>query len=116
MSKSAKPGPTKDVAVFPDGTTFRCLGEHFIAAIIPLPEMSEILVMPDGSRAACPLGRDANKPIVWGKVLATGPKVHTLKPGDVVLIHPMNTNTRKIAGISYYIPREKAAYCVVDAE
>lgn len=113
MSKVAKPGKTKDHAVLPSGTLFKPLGEHFLAAIIPLPKASQVIhVSNDG--AAFPLGRQSNKPIQWGKVLAVGDKVHTLKPGDVVLLHPLNLNPRVVEDVEYYLPREAAAYCVVD--
>jgi len=115
MSKVAKTGTHNGEAAFPDGTRFRPLGNHFLAAVIPLPGYEGVLAMPESAKSS-PLGKDVNKPIVWGKVLAVGPKVRTLKPGDVVLIHPLNTNERKIAGVSYYIPQEKAVYCVVDGE
>lgn len=113
MSQVAKPAQWKGAAVFPDGRQFRPIGEHFLAAIIPLPGPKSILEMPDSAKLF-PLGKDANKPIVWGKVIAVGPKCNTLQPGDIVLIHPLNTNERKIGGVSYYIPREKAVYCTVD--
>lgn len=115
MSKIAKTAQWKGAAILPDGRQFRPLGEHFLAAIIPLPGENTVLEIPDGAKLF-PLGRDANKPIVWGKVIAIGPKVVNLKPGDVVFIHPMNTNKRVLCGVSYYIPREKAVYCTVDGE
>lgn len=113
--KVAKQGKERDIAVLPSGKRFRALGEHIFCLAIPLPSESSILVMPDKHRA--PFGSHATgHPTAYGKVLAVGPKVKSVDPGDFVLIHPLNVNKNKIEEIEYYVPRTAAIYAVVTEE
>lgn len=116
MAKAvAKPGKTADYAELPSGVKVRPVGEHIFCVAIPLPSGSSTIATPEKYRS--PFGQHVTgHPIGYGFVLAVGPKADGIHPGDYVLLHPLNMNSRKLEEVEYYFPRKAAVYMCADEE
>lgn len=50
--------------------------------------------------------------LTWAEVVATGPQIRTVKPGDQVLFHPEDRFEVEVQGEEYLILRERDIHAV----
>ncbi|GIU89290.1 MAG: 10 kDa chaperonin [Acidimicrobiia bacterium] len=62
-----------------------------------------------------PATANVNRRLVWGEVVAAGPTVRTVEPGDQVLFSPESGFEVEIRGDEYLILRERDVHAVASA-
>jgi chaperonin GroES len=62
-----------------------------------------------------PATANVNRRLVWGEVVAAGPTVRTVEPGDQVLFSPESGFEVEIRGEEYLILRERDVHAVASS-